>query len=205
MTAWVAMSWTIISTNCSLKRFVAEVMPTASELGIRMCVHPDDPPRPLFGLPRIFSKQEDFEYLTALHDDLANGITLCAGSLGASPHNNVPEIAEKFAKRIHFAHLRNVQIEEDGSFQESEHLDGAVRMPLLVWVLLQEEKNRQADDRADFNIPFRPDHGHELLSDAEMETHPGYPLVGRLRGLAEIRGVIDGLNYASGERSQFGA
>ena len=202
LTRW--QGFTADDLRASLKRFVDEVMPTASELGIRMCVHPDDPPRPLFGLPRIFSKQEDFEYLVGLNDDLANGITLCAGSLGANPENYVPKIAEKFAKRIHFAHLRNVLIEDNGSFQESEHLDGAVRMPLLVWVLLQEEKNRKAEDRDDCIIPFRPDHGHELLSDSELDTHPGYPLVGRLRGLAEIRGVIDGLNYANAEWSQFG-
>lgn len=184
----------------SLARFVTEIMPTAAELGVKMCVHPDDPPRHLFGLPRIFSSQKDFEYLACLDTHLSNGITLCAGSLGANPKNDVAEIAKKFADRIHFAHLRNVASEPDGSFQESEHLDGDVDLVAVVANLLDEEARRRGQGRSDVSIPFRPDHGHELLNDSELNAHPGYPLIGRLRGLAEIRGTIAGLGY-SGARA----
>ena len=123
----------------------------------------------------------------------ANGLTLCSGSLGAHPKNNVVEIARKNADRIHFAHLRNVRKEPDGSFEETEHLGGDTDMQVLCKVLLDEEKSRRKNGLADWQIPFRPDHGHELLFDAEKKNFPGYPLIGRLRGLAEIRGVIYGL------------
>lgn len=182
--------------RASLSRFVAEIMPTAAELGVKMCVHPDDPPRHLFGLPRIFSSQEDFDFLVGLDPHLSNGITLCTGSLGANPKNDVPAFAARFADRIHFAHLRNVAGESDGSFQESEHLDGDVDLVAVVRHLLDEEARRSETSRDDLIIPFRPDHGHELLDDSELDAHPGYPLIGRLRGLAEIRGTIAGLGYA---------
>ncbi|MCF1463057.1 mannonate dehydratase [Agrobacterium vitis] len=176
-------------------RFLAEVIPTAEELGMRFCVHPDDPPRDILGLPRIVSCEDDIAWIMEQQPALANGLTLCAGSLGANPKNDVPAIAARFAERIHFAHLRNVAKEPDGSFQEAAHLDGDTDMVTLIAVLIAEERRRKADGRADFDIPFRPDHGHELLDDVSRGTHPGYPLVGRLRGLAELRGVIRALSH----------
>lgn len=182
--------------QANLKRFLEEVIPTAAELGMRMCIHPDDPPRPLLGLPRIVSSRDHIAAIMDMVDDVANGLTLCAGSLGANPANDVPAIAAEFADRIHFAHLRNVRKEPDGSFEEAAHLEGDTDMPALVAVLLAEEKRRRKDGRRDADVPFRPDHGHALLTDEGRNTHPGYPLIGRLRGLAELRGVIAGLTYA---------
>ncbi|WP_146346792.1 mannonate dehydratase [Falsiphaeobacter marinintestinus] len=178
-------------------RFLAEIIPTAQDLGIRMCVHPDDPPRDILGLPRMVSNADDIEWILGQQDALENGLTLCSGSLGANPVNDVPAIAHQFADRIHFAHLRNVTKDPDGSFQEAAHLEGDTDMPALVAALLDEEDRRRQAGRADAEIPFRPDHGHELLSDIGSGTHPGYPLIGRLRGLAELRGVIAGLGYRS--------
>lgn len=178
-------------------RFLAEVVPAAEELGVRLCVHPDDPPRPLLGLPRIVSTAEDIAHILTSADSPANGLTFCAGSLGANPANDLPAMARRFADRIHFAHLRNVRKEPDGSFQEAAHLEGDTDMPALVAALLDEEARRRADGRADHAIPFRPDHGHELAGDIGRGTHPGYPLIGRLRGLAELRGLIAGLTHAA--------
>tara|TARA_B100000131_G_C17971709_1_gene554753 strand:- start:134 stop:907 length:774 start_codon:yes stop_codon:yes gene_type:complete len=175
------------------ERFLNEIMPTAEELGLRMCVHPDDPPRNLLGLPRIISTGDDISWVMKTYNAYANGLTLCSGSLGANPKNDVVEIARNNAGRIHFAHLRNVRTELDGSFEEAAHLEGDTNMRALCQVLMEEENTRQMNGQSDWEIPFRPDHGHELLSDSERETFPGYPLIGRLRGLAEIRGVIYGL------------
>lgn len=177
-------------------RFLAEVIPAAADLGIRLCVHPDDPPRNILGLPRIVSNAEDIAWVMGRQEARENGLTLCSGSLGANPANDVPAIARRFADRIHFAHLRNVRKDPDGSFQEAAHLEGDTDMPALISVLLEEEARRTADGRPDAEIPFRPDHGHELLSDLGRGTHPGYPLIGRMRGLAELRGVIAGLTHA---------
>jgi mannonate dehydratase len=174
-------------------RFLAEVIPTAEELGMRLCVHPDDPPRDILGLPRIVSDADDIAFVLGAQDSPANGLTLCSGSLGANPVNDVPAIAARFADRIHFAHLRNVHKDPDGSFEEAAHLDGDTDMVALIRVILTEEKRRRATGRADAVIPMRPDHGHELLSDIDAGTHPGYPMIGRLRGLAELRGVARAL------------
>lgn len=176
-------------------RFLAEVIPTAEELGMRFCVHPDDPPRDILGLPRIVSTEDDIAWIMAQQDSRANGLTLCSGSLGANPANDVPAIARRFADRIHFAHLRNVAKEADGSFQEAAHLDGDTDMVALIAALVAEEARRKAKGRTDWEIPFRPDHGHELLSDIGSGTVVGYPLIGRLRGLAELRGVIRALEH----------
>jgi mannonate dehydratase len=175
-------------------RFLQEVIPTAEELGMRLCVHPDDPPRDLLGLPRIVSDAEGIAFALDAVPARANGLTLCAGSLGANPANDVPAIARRFADRIHFAHLRNVRKDADGSFEEAAHLDGDTDMVALIATLLAEERRRHAEGRADATFAFRPDHGHELLSDIGRGTHPGYPLIGRLRGLAELRGVAAALS-----------
>lgn len=178
-----------------LRGFLEEVVPAAEELGMRFCIHPDDPPRDILGLPRIVSDADDIAWLLDAVDSPANGLTLCAGSLGANPKNDVPAIARRFADRIHFAHLRNVRKDADGSFEEAAHLTGDTDMVDLVAALLQEEERRRGAGMTDWEIPFRPDHGHELLDDASRNTHPGYPLIGRMRGLAELRGVIAGLSH----------
>ena len=181
--------------RATLKRFLQEVIPTAEEHGLRMCVHPDDPPWGILGLPRIVSTEADLAYLLGCVDSTANGLTLCSGALGAHPDNDIPAIARRFADRIHFAHLRNVAKDADGSFQEAAHLEGDTDMPAVLKALLDEETRRRDTGRFDAQIPARPDHGHELLSDIGRGTHPGYPLIGRMRGLAELRGVVAGLNY----------
>ena len=175
-------------------RWLAEIIPTAEELGIRMCVHPDDPPRNILGLPRIMSCRDDIAWLYAQQETRANGLTLCSGSLGANPANDVPAIAAEFSDRIHFAHFRNVRKDAYGSFEEAAHLGGDTDMVALIKVVLAEEDKRLAEGRADCVIPFRPDHGHELLNDIGRGTHPGYPLLGRMVGLAELRGVIAALS-----------
>lgn len=181
--------------RANFKRFLQEMTPTAAELGMRLCVHPDDPPRDILGLPRVVSSAEDVAWVMAAVDEVANGLTLCSGSLGAHPMNDVPTIARAHADRIHFAHLRNVAKEPDGSFQEAAHLDGDTDMVALIGVLLAEEDRRRSAGREDAEIVFRPDHGHELGADLGRGTHPGYPLHGRMRGLAELRGVIAGLSH----------
>lgn len=183
--------------RANLARFLNAVVPTAAEVGINMCIHPDDPPRPLFGLPRIVSTGEDLEAIVAMVDSPANGITLCSGSLGAHPRNDVPAIARKLAPRIWFAHLRNVAKDADGSFMEADHLGGDTDMVALVDVLLSEERRRKAAGQADWEIPMRPDHGHEMMGDIGKGSFPGYSAVGRLRGLAELRGVMAALNHKS--------
>ena len=136
------------------------------------------------GLPRIVSGEDDIAFVLGAVDSVANGLTLCSGSLGAGPANDVPAIASRFAQRIHFAHLRNVAKDADGSFMEAEHLDGDTDMVGVVEALLAEER------RSGRQIPMRPDHGHLLADDIHKKTNPGYSLVGRLKGLAELRGVM---------------
>jgi len=181
--------------KANLARFLREVIPAAEEAGIAMCMHPDDPPRPILGLPRIISNRQDLADLTAMVDSPSNGITFCTGSLGAGIGNDLPAMAREFAPRTAFLHLRNVTKEPDGSFHEADHLGGDVDMPAVIAAFLEEEARRRTAGRADAEIPFRPDHGHVLLSDLGRKTHPGYTLIGRLRGLAELRGVIAGLRH----------
>lgn len=176
--------------RANYKRFLDEVIPTAEELGMKFCVHPDDPPRNILGLNRVVSSAEDIAWIMQAYDSSANGLTLCSGSLGANPANDIPAIAKTHAGRIHFAHLRNVRKDLDGSFEEAAHLEGDTDMVALIRVLLAEEGR----DPGRAQIPMRPDHGHELLSDVGGDTFPGYPMIGRLRGLAELRGVIHALS-----------
>lgn len=174
----------------NLKRFLEAVVPTAEELGVRLCLHPDDPPRDILGLPRIVSNIDDIKWIMNAVSSPSNGLTLCSGSLGAGPANDVVEIARRFADKVFFAHLRNVKKYEDGSFTEWHHLEGDTDMVSLISVLMEEELRRAAIDDAGDQIPFRPDHGHALLDDLDRKSHPGYPLIGRMRGLAELKGVI---------------
>jgi mannonate dehydratase len=175
----------------NLVRFLRAIVPAAEEAGMRLAIHPDDPPRPLLGLPRIVSSAEDLAFIIDSVPSVANGITLCSGSLGADPRNDVVAIARRFAGHIHFAHLRNVSNEADGSFMEADHLDGDTDMLALVEVLLAEQGRRRDAGDARWRIPMRPDHGHELLGDiGRTGHHPGYSATGRLKGLAELRGVM---------------
>jgi mannonate dehydratase len=182
--------------RANLVAFLKEVVPVASENGVQLAIHPDDPPFSLFGLPRVVSTPADIEAIFAAADHEANGITLCAGSYGSRPDNDVVAMARRFAHRIHFAHLRNVAKEADGSFIESDHLGGDVDMVSLLSVLRGEERRRAAAGRADSVIPMRPDHGHLLIDDQDesRRINPGYSCIGRLKGLAELRGVITAID-----------
>jgi mannonate dehydratase len=184
--------------RANLARFLREIIPLADELGMRFAIHPDDPPRPLMGLPRIVSGEDDIAFVLGAVENTANGLTLCSGSLGAGPRNDVPGIAKRFANRIHFAHLRNVAKDADGSFMEADHLDGDTDMVALVSVLLEEQERRRLSGEANWRIPMRPDHGHELLDDIGKPTHPGYPVIGRMKGLAELRGVMRAVSAQKG-------
>jgi mannonate dehydratase len=176
--------------RANLARFLREVVPVAEECGIRLCIHPDDPPRSMFGLTRIVSCEQDIAFVLDTLESPANGLTLCTGSLGAGEQNDLPAIARRFADRIWFAHLRNVTREADGSFMEADHLGGDVPMVPVIEALMAAGARRNEAGDAYWAIPMRSDHGHELLDDVGKKTFPGYPVIGRLRGLAELRGVM---------------
>jgi mannonate dehydratase len=182
--------------RANLREFLREIVPVAAESGLRLCIHPDDPPWPLFGLPRVVSTAEDVREIFAAVDTPVNGLTFCVGSFGARADNDLLAMIREFAPRIHFAHLRQVRREVGGSFHEAEHLDGSSDMSGAVRALLEEEARRRREGRADHEIPMRPDHGHLLADDINKKTNPGYSYVGRLKGLAELRGVVRGLRHA---------
>jgi len=185
----------------NLIAFLREVVPVAQELGVRLAIHPDDPPWSLFGLPRVVSTAEDVRAIFSASDTPANGLTFCVGSFGARGDNDLLAMAREFGARIHFAHLRQVTREVDGSFHEAEHLAGSSDMVGVIRLLLGEEARRRQVGRADHEIPMRPDHGHLLADDIGKKVNPGYSLVGRLKGLAELRGVMQGLKHAIPELS----
>ena len=175
--------------------FVRDVVPVAEDLGVRLAIHPDDPPWPLFGLPRVVSTAEDARSILSGVDTVSNGLTFCVGSYGARADNDLLAMVAEFASRIHFVHLRQVMREPDGSFYEAEHLRGSSDMVGVICGLLREEARRKHQNRSDHEIPMRPDHGHLLADDISRQVNPGYSLVGRLKGLAELRGVMHGLRY----------
>lgn len=183
-------------TDAVLRRhfhdFLEQVAPVAQDLGMRLCCHPDDPPFPLLGLPRVMSTEADYAERMAAVDLPANGITLCSGSLGARPDNDLPGMMRRLGDRVHFLHLRNVRRDGDAipdSFFEDEHLGGQSDMVALIDAVLDEEARRRAQGRDDAVIPMRPDHGQDILDDIGRGGQPGYPAIGRLKGLAELRGV----------------
>ena len=181
----------VLRSNLSF--FLHEVIPCAEECGIRMCIHPDDPPFPVLGLPRIASSLDDFKWICKQVDSLSNGITFCTGSLSVRSDNDLNVFIRELGDRIHFVHLRNTVMTDARSFYESGHLTGGIDMFSIVKALLEEQQRRIACGRSDFRLPFRPDHGLKILDDHSHTFHPGYPLVGRLKGLSEITGLQEGI------------
>ncbi|RVU84153.1 mannonate dehydratase [Leucothrix sargassi] len=175
----------------NLVSFLEEVIPTAEANGISLAIHPDDPPFPLFGLPRIVSTESDLDYLFNAVKSPANGLTFCVGSFGARADNDLVKMASKYIERIHFTHLRNVKRHPDGSFYEAEHLDGDLDMIAIVQSLISAELAAKADaSKPAHEIYMRPDHGHLLAFEENSKVNPGYSYLGRLKGMAELRGVI---------------
>ena len=178
--------------RANLFSFLEQVLPAAEQAGIKLAIHPDDPPWDLFGLPRVICTADNLDTLFESHPSPANGITLCVGTYGSRPDNNLPAMAKQFGDRIHFAHLRGVSRDqsEQRSFYEANHLDSDIDMVSVIRNLLLEEQKRHQHGDQDSHIYIRPDHGHQMMSDIGKKVNPGYSGIGRLKGLAEIRGVI---------------
>lgn len=181
-----------------LYHFLREIVPVAEEAGVRLAIHPDDPPFPLFGLPRVVSTEKDAERLLEAAPSSANGLTFCTGSYGVRADNDLPGMVKRLGPHIHFIHLRSVQREVDGSFHEANHLEGSAGMREVMASLIREQMRRKKEGRSDVRMPFRPDHGHAMLADRDSNSQPGYTCIGRMRGLAELRGLEEGLRYQIG-------
>jgi mannonate dehydratase len=171
----------------NLSYFLNEICPVADECGVQLAIHPDDPPFDILGLPRIVNSMEDYDFILSKAPYKSNGICFCTGSLGAKETNNLPEMVKKLDNKIHFIHLRNVRSDEEGNFFEADHLDGNTDMYAVMKELLLIQKKHN------ISIPFRPDHGHQMLDDLGKINNPGYSAIGRLRGLAELRGLEEGI------------
>jgi len=177
----------------NLAYFLKAVIPVAEEAGVKMAIHPDDPPIPLFGLPRVVSTEKDIAHILNVYDSIFNGYTLCTGSLGVKPENDLVGIIERYGGKLNFAHLRSTQRDGDGSFHEAGHLRGDVDMFNVIAAILKEQKRRHSAHRQDEQIPMRADHGHTILDDLKKKTNPGYSAIGLLRGMAELRGLEMGI------------
>lgn len=177
----------------NLKYFLEQIIPVAVESGVRLAIHPDDPPISLFGLPRVVSTESDLQYIVNVVDSIYNGLCICTGSLGVRADNDLPGIIERLGGKINFLHLRSTQRDDNGSFHEASHLRGDVDMYNVFVAVLKEQKKRHAKNRRDEIIPMRADHGHTILDDLKKKTNPGYSAIGLLRGMAELRGLEMGI------------